>query len=162
MSERNNEVTKKERRAKWLGFTIVVVVSLVFVAGVAWYSFQLSSPDTEVNTAFYELEGLEKPPVISQRMMSSLSDGFFIIGVLLTSIGCLTWISSTGFFDMLFYGFQGLASLIPFKAPKKRKAFYDYKTERAEKRKSPLNTALIVGMVYLLIAVVFTVLFYNV
>ena len=160
MSEQKTAMTKEEKRKKLLGLVALAVVGLLFVAGIAWYSYRMSAPDTAVNTAFYELGGTA--PVQSQRVMTALSDGCFIVGVLLTSLGCLTWISTTGFFDMLFYGLHGLVSLLPFKAPKKRKAFYDFKVERAGKRKAPLNAALLVGVAYLLLAVIFTVLFYNV
>ena len=159
MSEEKT-ITKEERRGRLIALAALALVGLVIAGLIAWYSYGLSAPDTQLNVDFYELGGT--PPGQSQRIMAALSDGFFITGVLLASVGLLTWISSTGFFDMLFYGFRGLLSLVPFKAPRKPKPFYDYKMERAEKRKKPLNSMLMVGAAYLLLAVIFTVLYYNV
>ena len=33
-----------------------------------------------------------------------LSDGCFVVGFILTGLGALIWISTTGFFDMMAYG----------------------------------------------------------
>ena len=155
----HNDITKEELRRKWRAIALLAAVALIIAGLIAWYSYGLSAPDRQLNVEFYQMGGT--PPAQSQRIMASLSDGFFITGVLLASLGCLTWISNTGFFDMLFYGMRGLMSLVPFKAPKKHQAFYDYKMKRAEKRKKPLNSMLLVGGACLLIAVVFTLLYYN-
>ncbi len=163
MAENKTDVTKDEKKVPWVGLAVLVAVSLLFVAGVTWYSYLLSAPDTPLNTDYYALGGEALMPRDTQRIMSSLSDGFFIIGVLLAGVGCLTWISNTGFFDMLTYGFHGLKVLImPFKAPKKAKPFYDYKLEREEKRKKPLNLVLWVGLAYLGLAALFAMIYYNV
>lgn len=161
MSEHSTN-TSKEKKAKWIGLAVLLGITLLIAGGVAWYSYQLSAPDTALNTQYYSLGGTAQAPKDEQRLMTSLSDGCFITGVLLAGVGFLTWISSTGFFDMLYYGCQSLKVFVmPFKAPKKPKAFYDYKTERATKRKKPLNTVLLVGLAYLALAALFTMLYYN-
>lgn len=159
MSEEKT-ITREEKRRRLIALAALAVLGLVVAGLLSWYSYSLSAPDTQLNKDFYGLGGT--PPEQRQRIMAALSDGFFITGVLLASVGLLTWISSTGFFDMLSYGLRALTSLVPFKPPKKPKPFYDYKMEREEKRKKPLNSMLIVGGAYLLLAVVFTVLYYNV
>lgn len=161
MSENRTNIPK-EKKAKWIGLAVLVGVSLLLAGGVAWYSYQLSAPDTALNTQYYSMQGTVQAPKQAQRVMSCLSDGCFITGVLLAGIGFLTWISSTGFFDMLYYGFQSLKVFVmPFKAPKKPKAFYDYKTERQTRRKKPLNSVLMVGLAYLALAALFAALYYN-
>lgn len=157
------ERTPEEKRTRLKLWLLLIAVTLVLAGLLGWYSFGLSSPDTAINTDYYNQLGADKAPSVPQRVMMALSDGFFIIGVLLGGVGCLTWISSTGFFDMLTYGFHSLKSMImPFRAPKKPKPFYDYKLEREERRKKPLNMPLILGVVYIALALVFTMLFYAI
>ena len=153
----------KETKVKWISLAVLVSVSLLVTAAAAWYCYQLSAPDTVLNTQYYNLDGVGQAPRDVQRLMSSLSDGCFITGVMLASVGFLTWISSTGFFDMLYYGCHSLKVFVmPFRAPKKPKSFYDYKLEREAGRKKPLNAVLLVGLAYLAIAALFTVLYFNV
>lgn len=91
---------------------------------------------------------------------SVLCDAAFVPGVLLTLIGALVWIASTGFFDGLAYGFRCVAHLfVPF-VKGKAKNYYDFKTERAEKRGEFSAAFLpITGLAFLAVAVIFLVLF---
>ena len=67
-----------------------------------------------------------------------LCDAFFVPGILLSLIGMLVWISSTGFFDALGYAVRTAAHMfLPF-VKTERKSFYDYKMEKAEKRGNSL------------------------
>ena len=78
------------------------------------------------------------------------SDGFFVAGLILSGLGGLIWISSTGFFDMLSYGFHSLLVLFSgLKKPETHESFYDYKTRRDERRGKPQFFILIVGLGFL-------------
>ncbi len=90
------------------------------------------------------------------RNAGCLSDGFFIAGVLLTSVGILSWISTTGFFDLFAYAFHSLPVLFTaLKKPEELESYYDYKAMREEKREKPLYFLVIVGVACLLLSVIF-------
>ena len=85
------------------------------------------------------------------------SDALFIPAVLWVGMGGLMWVATTDFFDIFRYGFSSLLVLFtPFKNPKDHKHFYEYKQERAEKRKgkSVPVTILVVGVALMLGALV--------
>ncbi len=90
-----------------------------------------------------------------------LSDGFFVAGLLLAGFGALIWISTTGFFDLLAYGFRSL--LVLFTAlvkPSEHKTFYEYKLERESGRKKGAWYILFVGLIYLAAAYTFLRVYY--
>ena len=90
----------------------------------------------------------------------ALCDGFFIAGGLLCCVGGLSRIASTGFFDIFSYGARTVAShFVPQKDAKGMPKYYDYKVARDEKRKKPLNTALVVGAICLALSVLLAVLY---
>lgn len=79
-----------------------------------------------------------------------LSDGLFAVGLIVTSVGLLTWISSTGFFDIFSYAFRSLLVLFtPFVKPQGFPRYFDYKTMRAEKRKPAGHAVLLIGVALL-------------
>jgi hypothetical protein len=87
-----------------------------------------------------------------------LCDAFFVAGILLALFGALVWISTTGFFDTFGYAIRSAAHLLlPF-INHDTKTFYDYKTEKAEKRGESKGFLVIVGGFYLLLSAVFLVL----
>lgn len=82
------------------------------------------------------------------RAAAALSDGFFVVGVMLSGVGGLMAISGkTDFFDMLSYGVRSLAVMFtPFKKPENHPRFYEYKQQRREKRKAPKMFLLYAGL----------------
>ncbi len=96
------------------------------------------------------------------RNAGCLSDGFFVAGALLTSVGILTWISNTGFFDLFAYAFHSLPVLFSaLKKPEDHESYYDYKMMREEKRGKPLYFLVIVGAACLLLSVIFLGFYYG-
>ena len=78
------------------------------------------------------------------------SDAMFIPAVLWLGMGGMMWVATTDFFDIFRYSFSSLLVLFtPFKNPKDHKHFYEYKQERAEKRKGKAVpvTVLVIGIV---------------
>ena len=69
-------------------------------------------------------------------IFTMLCDAFFITGFTFAGFGALALISSTGFFDMLAYGFKSLGDLIliPLKVTKHEK-YYEFVERRRERRK---------------------------
>ncbi len=87
-----------------------------------------------------------------------LCDAFFVAGILLALFGALVWISTTGFFDTFGFAIRTAAHLLfPFFIHD-TKTFYDYKTEKAEKRGETKGFLVVVGVGYLLISIVFLIL----
>lgn len=84
-----------------------------------------------------------------------LSDGLFAAGLCMTGIGALTWVSTTGFFDIMGYGVKyGLRALIGIFGAHRSptKSFYDYKVERDEKRGTPHYLLLLAGIVMIAVS----------
>ncbi|MBR6028569.1 MAG: DUF3899 domain-containing protein [Clostridia bacterium] len=97
----------------------------------------------------------------AQVNLRALSDGFFVAGVLVCGVGLLMLIDTTGFFDMLLYGLQGLwHRLTPFLHPKGQEAFYDFKTARASRRGKTRWELVLVGVGCFLIAGIFLIFYY--
>ena len=63
-------------------------------------------------------------------------DALFSGALLWLGFGGMMFVAATDFFDIFGYAFSSLLVLFsPLKSPKEHKHFYDYKQERAEKRK---------------------------
>lgn len=79
--------------------------------------------------------------------LRALSDGAFVIGLLLTGFGILTVISRMGFFDIFNYAFYSLITLFTaLRKPEDTVRYYDYKQKKAERRKSPAFFILYCGI----------------
>lgn len=89
-----------------------------------------------------------------------LSDGFLLSGVLITGMGLLIYVSNDGFFDIFSYGVKSFLLVFQRDPLKRRmdKSFYDYRIENLE-HKHGFRHIVIVGIVFLLLAVIFTVVF---
>lgn len=89
-----------------------------------------------------------------------LADAFTIPGVILVMVAALVWVSTFGFFDGLSYAARQFAGLFLPVFGKKHKhlTYYDYKMERGEKRFGGYGFLFFVGLAFVIVAVVFTVL----
>lgn len=87
-----------------------------------------------------------------------LADSFTIPGVMMSSASVLIWISSKGGYDVITYGFSYVKNTFNPNA-KLNESFYDYKIRREEKRLKGCFYLLWVGLGFIAVAVVFTVLF---
>ena len=91
-----------------------------------------------------------------------LANCFTVPGVLLIMIFIMTYISTTGFFDILTYSLVRLGrALVPL-SKKVDERYADYKERKNEVRFSGYSFLLHVGLVFTLVSIVFTVLFYTV
>ena len=140
---KKTQKNKKLNLGSWVQYAAAVFAGLVIAVPVA------------------VSQGLSwgQPAYLSARY---LSDGFFVAGLLITGVGGLVWISSTGFFDIFSYGFHSLLVLFSsLRHPKDHESYYDYKTLKEEKRGQPLYFLVIVGAALLLLAVICLGLYYN-
>lgn len=134
---------EKKRWTKFVKWAIEIVIALGAASWIAGFrGFAWSNP-FQLNARY-------------------LSDGFFVIGLIMTGLGLLVWISTTGFFDMMSYGFRSLLVLFTsLKKPKDHMTFYDYKTARDEKRGKAQWSILVVGAACIVLSVVCVLLYYR-
>ena len=95
-------------------------------------------------------------------VMRTLSDACFVPGVLLAGIGLIIFASNGGAFDMLAYAVIRFFDL--FKRDvrnKKYKDFYEYREAKKDKKRG-MAFMLLVGAVFILLAVIFLIAYYNV
>ena len=94
------------------------------------------------------------------QTMQILSDACFVPGVLLAGVGLIIFASNGGAFDMLAYAFIRLFDLFRKDARnKKYKDFYEYREARKDKKRG-MAFMLIVGAVFILIAVIFLAVYF--
>ena len=104
------------------------------------------------------LGGLFEETETSQILLI-LADACTVPGVLLVGITLIGWVGSKGTFDIFGYSMKGLFSLWSKESYYHRESFYDYRQEKDKERK-PFNRAMLfVGIVMLILAVLFSVLF---
>lgn len=125
-------------------YLIQIGIGLIFAIGIAFYRM----PQMEEGTA---------------GVMMAVSDGFTVIGLLYVGIGGLLFASSTGFFDFLGYAFQRGASVFFPRFEQGIENYYEYKVKKQEERKEfSLKSTLLIGLGFVGIAVIFTVLWYQI
>ena len=115
-------------------FAIVLVIGLLLAALIAGSKGILSQTE----------------PV---RIFHILCDGFFVVGVVITSAGLLVFSSNEGTFDMLVYGVKTFMDAFRKERTMKYDTFYDYRVSREEK-KLQYGFLLICGLLFLAIAFV--------
>ncbi len=84
-----------------------------------------------------------------------LADSFTIPGIIMASASVIIWISSKGGYDGLTYGFSYVKKMFT-PSSKMNESLYDYKMRREEKRMKPKLDLLWVGLAFIAIAVIFT------
>ena len=90
-----------------------------------------------------------------------IADAFTIPGVIFIMVGALVWVSTTGFFDILSYALGRAArSLIPGGAAKEAESFHDYKARKVDARFSGYAFILYTGLLFLVVSIIFTILFF--
>ncbi len=87
------------------------------------------------------------------KVFHILCDGFFAVGVVITSAGLLAFSSNEGTFDMLVYGVSSFFGLFRKSNERKYETFYDYRMARSEK-KIKVGFLLICGLFFLAVSMV--------
>ena len=82
-----------------------------------------------------------------------LCDSFFVVGVVITSIGLLILSTNEGTFDMLVYGMKAFVDIFRKESVRKYDNFYDYRMSREDK-KLPFGFLLICGVFFLAVSMV--------
>lgn len=95
----------------------------------------------------------------SEKIWQALCDCFFVPGILLFLFGVLVFCTNGGTFDMLGFGAKKFFGLFRReKTEENRESFYDYRVRKQKNRRS-FGYLLIVGAVFLMVAVVFFLLY---
>lgn len=90
-----------------------------------------------------------------------LADAFLVPGVILAGVGLLVFASNGGVFDMLSYAVIRFFDLFRKNVRNpKYKDYYEYKQSK-KGRKKRMSFILIVGLFYILIATVFSIIWLN-
>jgi hypothetical protein len=97
--------------------------------------------------------------ITASERMKAFSDAFFLIGTLIFCMGLFVLLSRKGSLDGLGYCVQFVRDRLLFHA--NMETYADYKARKREK-KTPCLFLIVVGGSYLLIAGIFTALFYLV
>lgn len=96
----------------------------------------------------------------TKEIMHILADAFFVPGVVMICTGLLVFTSNEGTFDMLAYGVTKLIDLFRSDATRnKHKSFYDYSVAKHEE-KSRFGHLLIIGLAFLGLSIIFTLVYY--
>ena len=94
-----------------------------------------------------------KPGIGTAMALRCWSDGCFAAAVLIGGVGALTWISTTGIFDIFRYGFSSaIRMFVPFLRLENQMSFLDYKIYREEKRQPARMELLAVGVLFLAVS----------
>ncbi len=90
-----------------------------------------------------------------------IGDAFFTAGVALAGVGLLVFVSNGGVFDMLAYAVIRLFDLFRKDCKnQKYKDYYEYRQSKKD-RNTRMSFMLVVGLFYLLIALVFSLVWAN-
>lgn len=89
-----------------------------------------------------------------------LSDSCLIPGVIVLCMYVLTLVSKEGIFDGLTYSFKYVVNkFVPSRKVLENESYYDYKKEKAEKRKSSYVEALVVSIFFICLSILFYLLY---
>ena len=128
------------KNRRWMYWTAMAVAEAAVAAMLARY------------------QGLDGAQTLSMNARC-LSDGCFVVGLMMTGVGLLTWVATTGFFDMLsygvIYGVRAFVGLFGGSRKPNDQSFYDYKMAKDEKRGSTQYAILASGIVFIGLSVVF-------
>ena len=93
------------------------------------------------------------------QIIRILADAFFLHGVMFVGVALIGWIGSKGTFDIFSFSMRNLFSMFKKESYYKNASFYEYRREKDENRK-PFNLPMmVVGLAFLALGILFTVVF---
>ena len=102
-------------------------------------------------------QGLFVGGLDTATVMMMLSDAFFLPGAAILGVGLLVWVAGEGMFDMMAYGVKMLWD-VAYKH--EWETYHDYRVRKGKKEKMNAGFLIFVGLAFVLLAAVFTGLFY--
>ncbi len=98
-----------------------------------------------------------------QQRYRILADAFCVPGVILMCFSGIMWVASDGFFDSLGYAFSRVGGMFIPAFKIKHETFFDYKQRKSEKRAEKESGSFwylfFVGLGFVLVSAIFTVLY---
>ncbi|MCM1289864.1 MAG: DUF3899 domain-containing protein [Corallococcus sp.] len=92
-------------------------------------------------------------------LVVDVCNAFTLSGAMMTGVGLLVFVTNGGAFDMLAFGFIKLVDIFKKDLTKvKYRTFYDYRQAKSEKKRSFLHL-LLIGLVYLAVALVLLIVY---
>ena len=97
------------------------------------------------------------------EVCGTLSDCFFVAGVLLAGVAGIGWINNSGGYDMLGFGVVYVFKRFSWnkKIDDRPESYYDYKQRKAKDRKAWEPHSLLVGIACLVLGGLFLILYSN-
>lgn len=142
----------------WIKYVVAAIAGLAAVILIVWSRGFWDAEVIDYTTENYHA-------VSSLDRVRILSDAFFIVGALMTSFGAILFVSSHGAFDGLFFAIKSLTWFFRFREDTLKKgrpmSFYEYREEKAAKPRSPFLFLVLVGIAFILIAGIFTIMFFK-
>ncbi len=130
-----------EKSKKWLYLLVDAAIGCIIFAACA---------------AFWGLFDETEP----MSILKLLADSATVPGVLLTGIATLSWIGKKGTFDLFGYSWFSFTGMFKRESYNKRpESLYDYRVRRDANRKPYRVTLLFVGLGFLAVAILLTVIF---
>lgn len=134
------------KKHKLIANVVVFVIGLLISSSVVFSADIFSQPSSEV--------------------MKILSNAFLLPGAILTGLGALIFVSNLGYFGIFDFSFKQMFSTFGKKEKRKefREKYPDFYTYQNEKKKEQAQFSFILypGIIFMLLAVVFTILFFYV
>lgn len=106
-------------------------------------------------------QGLFQAKTAADRI-KLVCDGFSAVALLYMAVGGLLWAASTGFFDVLSYGFRkGAHALLPGMIHDAEEDFYEYRMGKREKRNAgDAKSMMAVGLGFFVVGLALTAAWY--
>jgi len=97
----------------------------------------------------------------SKDVIHILSDAFIVPGVVITGIGLLVFATNEGVFDIIVYGVGQFIKM--FSANPTKRKYKDFNEYREVKRSTKISFGyiIIVGIVFLAVALIFSIIWMN-
>ena len=134
------------KNKKWIGWTALAAAETMIALMIARYQGLDGAQTMAMNARF-------------------LSDGCFVVGLVMTGVGLMTWVATTGFFDMLsygvIYGVRAFVGLFGGSRKPNDQTFYDYKAAKEEKRGKAQYAILVSGVAFIALSVGFLMMYYR-
>ncbi len=130
---------KNPKNKLYLVIDVVVGCVLFCVSAWAWDLFEQTEPS---------------------RILRAAADSATIPGVLMSGMAALSWVGKKGTFDIFGYSWSMFIGMFKRDSYNKRQeTLYDYRVRRDASRKPFRVTTLMVGLAFLAIAIILTVIF---
>ena len=91
--------------------------------------------------------------------IGKLADAFTVPGVIMFTVGALSWASSKGTYDIFGFGMKAVGNIFAPKRDDDARSFLAYKEKKESTRKGWNKDALITGSIFLFLAIVLVVIY---